>query len=324
LPFIFWGLLSLPCLLLGWFFLNRALSPWRAMRLRKLELGPVPPSTFAGRLRLGAYNIVHGRGMPPDRRFRVGKEGLLTRLNRIAQMLQDANLDLVVLNEVDFDSVRSHGLNQAEYLARAAGFPFWVEQLNVDMALPWARMRYGNALLSRYPILTARRTALVGHSAWETALIGKKQGLLCSIQLEEAHLIGVMAVHLEHRREDRRLQAAKIMDEVRLTSSLPLILAGDFNSTPLNYSHAPPDNQGQTALSWLLGRGAYQTWPTGPPRREDLTFPSHEPQTVIDWILIPRDWKIISKEVRGGRLSDHLAVVMEVEVRGETEGCYSS
>ena len=324
MPFIFWGLLSLLGLILGWSLLNRALSPWRAVRLRKLELMPVPPSTLAGRLRLGTYNIVHGRGMPPDRRFRVGKESLLTRLNEIAQMLQDAHLDLVVLNEVDFDSVRSHGLNQAEYLARAAGFPFWAEQINVDMALPWARMRYGNALLSRYPILTARRLALVGHSAWETALIGKKQGLLCSIQLEEAHVIGIMAVHLEHRREDRRLQAAKIMDEVRLASSLPLILAGDFNSTPLHYPQATPDNQGQTALSWLLGRGAYQTWPTGPPRREDLTFPSHEPQIVIDWILIPRDWRIISKEVRGGQLSDHLAVVMEVEVRDETEDCYSS
>jgi endonuclease/exonuclease/phosphatase family metal-dependent hydrolase len=304
---------------MGWSLLNRALSPWRAICLRKLETGPVPAPTFAGRLRLGTYNIAHGRGMPPDRRLRVGKEGLLTRLNEIARMLRDANLDLVVLNEVDFDSLRSHSINQAEFLARAAGFPFWVEQLNVDMALPWVRMRYGNALLSRYPILTARRLPLVGHSTWESALIGRKQGLFGSIQLDEAHIIGIMGVHLEHRREDRRLMGVKIMDEVRRASSLPLILAGDFNSTPRNYPRATPDPQGQTALSWLLGQGAYQTWPTGPPRREDLTFSSLEPRMVIDWILIPRDWKIMAKEVGGGQLSDHLAVVMEVEVRDEIE-----
>jgi endonuclease/exonuclease/phosphatase family metal-dependent hydrolase len=319
LSLIFWGLLSLLGLILGWSLLNRALSPWRAVRLHETVLPEGPQGDFAGRLRIGAYNIAHGRGAASKHWSTLEKETILERVKKIAQLLRDANLDIVVLNEVDFDSVWFGHINQAELIAREAGFPFWAEQRNIDMALPFIRIRYGNALLSRYPILAARRLPFAGHHALETIFLGRKQGLVCTVDLSGAHRLRVLAVHLEHRLEARRLSAAHLIDEERLASTVPLIAAGDFNSTPAHFPQATPDDQGRTALSWLLAQGAYQTLPTATPVQDEMTYWSLKPTRVIDWILVPGDWQIISQTVFLQPLSDHRAVVMEVEIRNETE-----
>ena len=299
-----------------WFLLNRALSPWRAVRMKKVELSGSPHAVSGGCLRIGTYNIAHGRGPGPYKNSRelLAKEDVLKRLTQIAQLLREERLDIVVLNEVDFDSLWSGHLNQAEFIAGEAGFSFLAEQRNIDMAIPLTRIRYGNAILSRYPLLAARRLPFAGYRALETIFIGRKQGLLCTVKVSETCSIQVLAVHLEHRQESTRLRAAKTIEEVRKGSSLPLIAAGDFNSAPVGFPHATPDRGGQTAVSWLLARGAYQTRPIGEPSQEDSTFRSRKLRAVIDWILVPEGWSIISKTTINRPLSDHLAIVMEVEI----------
>ncbi len=318
LHYCLWGLLFSATIPMWWFLLNRALSPWRAVRMKKVELSGSPHAVSGGCLRIGTYNIAHGRGPGPYKNSRelLAKEDVLKRLTQIAQLLREERLDIVVLNEVDFDSLWSGHLNQAEFIAREAGFSFLAEQRNIDMAIPFTRIRYGNAILSRYPLLAARRLPFAGHRALETIFIGRKQGLLCTVKVSETCSIQVLAVHLEHRQESTRLRAAKTIEEVRKGSSLPLIAAGDFNSAPVGFPHATPDSGGQTAVSWLLDRGAYQTRPIGEPSQEDSTFGSRKPGAVIDWILVPEGWSIISKTTINRPLSDHLAIVMEVEIDG--------
>jgi hypothetical protein len=163
----FLTLIALPW---AWFFLNRVASPGRALRLRQLPLarqGPSPP--FTGRLTIGAYNIRHGLGAEPVPWKNLGRpprRELENRLARLAAVLVETGPDLLVLNEVDFASCRTYHINQAAYLAEHAGFPFWVEQTNVDAALFWWRHRYGNALLSRYPLAEPHLVRLPGESTW--------------------------------------------------------------------------------------------------------------------------------------------------------------
>ena len=89
---------------------------------------------------------------------------------------------------------------------------------------------------------------------------------------------------------------------------------GGFQFRPVGFPHATPDKGGQTAVSCLLARGAYQTRPIGEPSQEDLTFSSRKPGAVIDWILVPEGWSIVAKTTINRPLSDHLAIVMEVEI----------
>ena len=219
---------------------------------------------------------------------------------------------------MDFDSAWSGYLNQAEYISKRAEFQYCVEQRNFDLAVPFFRLRYGNAVLSRYPIEGAHRTVFPGYSAWETVLAGKKHGLLCTIKLDDTRSIQLLAVHLEHRSESVRLQSALEIETVRETTVLPLIAAGDFNSTPVSFPGATPDHTGQTAMSWLLDSGMYQTLPTSEPTKKDFTFSSTKPAKVIDWVLVPVDWKMVSRSVIDSQLSDHRAVVMEVETSSQT------
>jgi len=76
------------------------------------------------------------------------------------------------------------------HLPGRPAFSFWAEQRNIDIAIPFARMRYGNALLSRYPLVAARRLPFCRSQALETLLVGKKQGLLCTIKLSGAAVSG--------------------------------------------------------------------------------------------------------------------------------------
>ena len=183
-----------------------------------------------------------------------------------------------MLNEVDFDSVWFGHLNQAELIAREAGFPFWAEQRNIDMALPFIRIRYGNAMLSRYPILAARRLPFAGHHALETIFLGKKQGLVCTVDLSGAHRLRVLAVHLEHRLEARRLRAAYLIDEERLASTVPLIAAGDFNPpSSLSPGHSRrPGTNGTILAARPGGLSDFAHCLTGP-GRNDLLVPQTGP-----------------------------------------------
>lgn len=42
------------------------------------------------------------------------------------------------------------------------------------------------------------------------------------------------------------------------------------------------------------------------------TFPANEPTQVIDWILIPREWKFADYESIPTELSDHRPVLAEI------------
>jgi len=319
-PSLWPALLSLISLPWVWLLLNRITSPLRAVRLRQLPLesqGPGP--LFTGRLTIGAYNLNHGLGANPfswKKAQRPPRQELDSRMAGLAALLKEANADLLVLNEVDFASFRTYHLNQAAYLAEHAGFPFWVEQTNVDAALFGWRHRYGNALLSRYPLADPRLVRLPGHGWWESVGWGKKEGLLCSVYPSPENSMQILAVHLDHRLESTRLKSVRVIHRLRRTSPGPLILAGDFNSMPAHYPQAAPDPYGQTALSWLLAQGGYQTRPQPGelPGPLDLTFSTLNPCQVIDWIMVPGDWHINSHRVVDTGLSDHRMVLMEVEV----------
>jgi endonuclease/exonuclease/phosphatase family metal-dependent hydrolase len=314
---IFLAFLALPWV---WYFLNRITSPLRAVRLRRLpRVGQSAKPHFSGRLTIAAYNLNHGLGMNPSSWKRLKKlpwGELATRLAGLADLLRETGPDLVVLNEVDFASWRTCHKNQAAYLAEHAGFPFWVEQTNVDAAVFFWRHRYGNALLSRFPLAAPQLVRLPGHSWWESLSFGKKAGLLCTVFPATETPMNVFAVHLDHRLETTRLKAVRVMDRIRQASSLPLIMAGDFNSTPARYPLATPDPSGRTALGWLWDQGGYQTrpLPTGMPAPGDLTFSTLNPRQVIDWILVPHHWRILSHRVVAAGLSDHCLVLLEVEI----------
>ena len=299
----------------GCYTTNWVLRPWNAVRLFESD-GPLPQmsATNSSLLRIGIYNIAHGRGTVTSNWKGGDVAERKARLHKIAQFLKHANLDIVVLNEVDFDSHWSHGVNQARFIAREAGFGSRVEQRNIDLAFPFFSLKFGNAILSRHPISDARLVDYPAYSRWESVLAGKKQGVVCTIDLPSGRQVRVLAVHLSHRSEPVRIAAAKLIEQQRRQSSIPLIAAGDFNSTPLGFPNVKTDKSGQSALSMLLESGEFATMPVDPPGPSELTFPSTDPEQVIDWILVSAPCKLVSKEVYPVQFSDHRPVIGVIQI----------
>ncbi len=271
--------------------------------------------SFDGQLTVATYNIAHGRGLANSNWAETGI-AKWNRMQRIADLVASLQADVVVLNEVDFDCTWSGSRNQAATIAELAGYPFWVEQRNLDFGFVYGRWSFGNAVLSKYPIAEAKSIDFPPYRTWEDWLAGSKRGIACKLKLNHDRFVNLFAVHLEYRSEQSRVESAVVINQLTGESELPCILAGDLNTTPVDYPQANRTPDGENAFEVLMST-EYFHFPAGPPDDPNqLTFRSDNPRSVIDWILIPQQHCTLQKQlVIDSHLSDHRAVVAQIEFK---------
>jgi endonuclease/exonuclease/phosphatase family metal-dependent hydrolase len=263
-------------------------------------------------LRIASYNIAHGRGVAKSNWEGGDRAKRLDRLDQIADLLRSIDADIVVLNEVDFDSSWSYSVNQAKYLAERAGYPFWVEQRNLDFRILIWKWRFGNAVLSKFPITNAQIVDLPSYSTWEVVLAGKKRGVVCEIKAA-GQAIRVIGTHLSHRQELLRVNSANVLVDLASHGKLPTIIAGDLNSTPPTFPKSFSDPNNNNAIDTLDRSRLFKRLPHDrQPTEQDLTFHSRQPHCVIDWVMIPEDWYFWKYRVVLSELSDHRPVYTEI------------
>ncbi|MEO0796010.1 MAG: endonuclease/exonuclease/phosphatase family protein [Verrucomicrobiota bacterium] len=283
-----------------WYGYSRAHHAFSPLQIRKLE----DPNNGGDSLRVAAYNIAHGRGgvLGASNWDNKSKEDLLTRLDAIAEQISNANLDLIVLNEIDFSTSWSFNINQAEYLAQKCGFAYLLEQPNYLVSLPFYQLNFGNALLSKYPIVKAEPVYFEPYSSLESWFIGNHDGFVADVNLPGG-LIQIVAVHLEYRDELTRVKAAKSIASLANQGDMPLIALGDFNSSPSGILAGK-----ENTMTYLFSEDFSPALLDNP---EHYTFPSQEPRLKIDWIL-GKNATLSGGEVIRLAHSDHLMVTAEV------------
>ena len=240
---------------------------------------------MAGPLTLVSYNIHSGIGT--DGRF---------DLHRVGEVLREVNPDIVALQEVGDFLGKTSQEDQPEHLAELLG-------LHMAFGPNVVRngRRYGNAILSRLPILKSKNYDLS---------VGRKEprgALRCDLEFGSRQ-IHVFSVHLglsirERRKQEALLLSADILrDAVR---SDPVMVCGDFNywgngPVPSLVRHAMHD----AALELVT------------PAR---TYPSRFPVLRLDRIYV--DAGVHPLEIAPHRsqltalASDHLPLVMRFEPR---------
>lgn len=226
------------------------------------------------KLRILSYNIRHCRGMN-------GK----VCIKAVASAIAGAHADLVGLQEVDYFNPRSAFTDQAAKLGSMLGM-YHVYGPNVT----WGGVaRFGNAILSRYPIISRKNYSLPSK--------GEQRGLLrAEIQLNAQPVI-ILNTHLGLNHQERLYQVAKILDIVRNTSG-HLLLTGDLN--------AKPDSKEIACLQTVLRSGDL----TG----TELTFPSDYPKYKIDYIFYSNHWTLTETRVYNSQASDHLPLSVDVKL----------
>ena len=214
----------------------------------------VPTSRPGAELRLATFNIWHNQG------------DWTARLPLLIDALKAQNADVIALQEVLQDA--AVGLeNQAEMLARELG-GYRLAFVSTDPE--GAPRRYGNALLTRLPVLAEASTRLAPLDDYRTAL-----RLRVSVQ---GRPVDVVVTHLAWQDDAgpvRARQIASLLDWLPHDGA-PLVVMGDFNAT-----------QDDSGLSVLTGPRFFSALPRGS-TATTLNPAKGHPNRVIDHIFAER------------------------------------
>jgi endonuclease/exonuclease/phosphatase family metal-dependent hydrolase len=228
-----------------------------------------------GTVRLASYNIHAGLGM--DRRFDAG---------RIAAVLGELRADVIAMQEVEHHDV--DGRDLLDYLAHATD----MTPVPGPTLLRNSR-HYGNALLTRLPLLAIRRVD-ISHP-------GREPRGAIDVDLDvSGRRLRIVATHLGLRPGERRRQVERLLSLVEKPGADITALAGDFNEWLL----------WGRPLRWLRRRFS--------PTPHVRTWPSGRPFLALDriWVepgsALVRLYSHISPLAR--HASDHLPLVAELYV----------
>lgn len=164
-------------------------------------------------IRVVTYNIHRAIGV--DRRFRP---------DRIVRILLHHDPDVVLLQEVDEGAPRSRELDMARELAAELGFRHFAVGHNVSLR----KGRYGNATLSRFPILRERNIDLSVAGSW----IRRGCQHTSIAPLDGRPPVEVFNLHLglSARERDEQVEVlARSSELAGLGPETPCLVAGDFN-----------------------------------------------------------------------------------------------
>jgi endonuclease/exonuclease/phosphatase family metal-dependent hydrolase len=223
--------------------------------------------------------------------FGVSRGGLVD-LARIAAEIDTVHPDLVSLNEVDSGTLRSGRIDETGYLATATGL-----RAVYGPNLPWEGGRFGNAVLSRFPVVASHNLRLPGVPGLEP------RGLLTTTVRIGGRPVSFSSMHLSDGpggRTSRILQAEAVAEALRHVSH-PTIVAGDLNSRPRGLPV-------RVLRQHLLD--AQQEGGTG---RGD-TIPEPAPRSRFDYVLYDHHLAVMpgSTRVLPSDSSDHRSVFTEL------------
>ncbi len=216
--------------------------------------------------------------------------------DRIAQVIEQHNPDVALLQEVDSGVRRSNRDHHVDWLGERLNYQHRSFQPNVTVGDGY----YGNAILSRYPIEST-------HDIDLTMRFKKaRRCLVAGIQLSEHRLVDVACLHLGLAGFERKWQLRKLLktlgsDTNGSTGRPPLVVGGDFNDVWLSLGRVM-----RSASFYEAGRHG--------------TFPATIPLIPLDRVFFRGEVQCVSSfsphqpPVRGA--SDHRPIIADFLVSG--------
>ena len=255
----------------------------------------IPPKGQS--LRVMTYNIYGARATSPAN---------AADLDALAEVIRRQDPDFVTLNEVDvFTNRTGKDVHQARDLAEKLGMEW-----HFSKAIDRDGGEYGDAVLSKYPILEKR--------SYRLPCAAEQPGedrALCVIRVQiDGKDLYVASTHLDHLSGDasRLVQATEIRRIRDTELEGDLILCGDLNAIPSS-------NVIATMTSFLTNTGPI----------DQYTFPSDDPSRKIDYIMYApiehfgvQNCQVVSRgdqQVGGVDASDHRPVIADIRFQTEED-----
>ena len=160
-------------------------------------------------LRIGSYNIKHAADAKLN-------------LKTIANVIKEAKLDIVGVQEVDLRTSRSDRVDQPRMLADLAEMPYYVFVRAID----YQGGQYGTLILSKYPIVSSEVIPL---ESWDK----EARSLGHAVIDIDGRQIDFFNTHLSY--EDKTLRTLQFFEVSEKTDLCKdFILTGDFNTADFN------------------------------------------------------------------------------------------
>jgi endonuclease/exonuclease/phosphatase family metal-dependent hydrolase len=234
-------------------------------------------------LRVMTYNIHVGVGM--DKKL---------DLQRIAEVINREQPDLVGLQEVDRGVKRTEGKDEIAELAAMTRMHFAFAP-NLD----YQGGKYGVAILSRLPIKS------ILHLMFENKREAERRGML-KVEVDvDGATVNFVTTHLDYQFEDGRLfeteQLLENLDDVKG----PLIVVADLNDTP--------DGSAYKLMRTLFD----DAWIVSRAKGDGFSYPADKPVKRIDHIFYRSGAGARAKKawVVETLASDHVPVVATIEIK---------
>ena len=255
------------------------------------------------KLKILTWNISYGYGL--------GSEGTAdyqplpashfeSSLAAMSELIHNLQVDIVLLQEVDFDSKRSHHVQQLDQLARTSGLlyrheceswnAFYVPYPGLKPNRQFGQVKSGGGILSRFPIQPILTELLP--KPRENSKLYNFFYLHRYLQIVEIQGVRICNLHLEaFSTDNRELHLVKLQN--RLLDYEVDLAGGDFN--------------GAIILSDEIQKG-WKAEPTPEP-----TFPSNDPKEYLDGFIVKKgrfkDYRLT--RLISGSASDHFPLLFE-------------
>ena len=231
-------------------------------------------------VRVMAYNIHQGF----DTSGRLGMEAL-------ARVIEEEGPDIVALQEVSRGWAIDGAFDMLPWLSRRLDMPYaWG---------PAADSVWGNAVLSRYPIVHAETHPMPNNDRLRL----DRAFTVAVVDVGEGSRLTVIATHLHHPRDggaERVPQVQALLDY--WNGADRTVLLGDLNALP-----------GEPEVELLRQAGLVDAFEAAGAAPPGYTSPSDEPQRRIDYIWVSEDLSAGAFVTRESQASDHFAVAATID-----------
>ena len=284
-----------------------------------------------------SYNLGYLSGLTNNTTTKLDRAAFEANQQQVIAALKALAPDIVALQEVDFGSKRSYGVDQAKAIAQGLELDFGAIAISWDKnyvpfpywppAAHFGKMLSGQSIISRHPIQENSRIVLekvADNPFYYNAFYLDRLAQVAQIQFGGQPLI-VINVHLEAFDEPTRVSQTQFVRSLAedYAKTYPVILVGDFNSAHNRgtFVDASGIDHGETQFSikeMLASKKLVSAVPQADWTGENLTFPSNQPEYKLDYIFYTPDTiEMVETQVvnAAGEASDHLPIMMRFRLK---------
>ena len=211
----------------------------------------------------------------------------------MADAINALNPDIVGLNEMRDKGVDFEYDAQTSILSELTGIKHHYFAKAIDLG----GNPYGNALLSKYSIVSAQ-TILVPDPNLRTGTEYYETRCLLKAKIE--HGITVLVIHFGLNTDEQKNAVKTVLDNIE---NEKCILMGDFNAVPEDDVLKPIRERMKDTADWF--------------DTPLFSFPSDKPNRKIDYIFVSPDVEVISADIPAIVASDHRPHVATVNIHSK-------